>query len=295
MNNMLIESPQVAETFGVIWVLTRKSHNFLDIELLESQEWEDGTIILEKKETLYNYRLAHIRDYLEKIKRDTLIVLCEWLTNARGNGQRHWVNMQNGNANFNANIFLYTEKLSNPWELQERISTAIANILSQYTDWEVTLHYPFHYTNSWAKIAWHLVQSIGVDSERDFLRIGIWVNTAPVSPRLPHNDHLSTRVFQWTHTINIMQPGWIDFAQIIQEWVTRHLTQSDDYHDMYLAKLQLKKGDYINIYRDTGSKDIEEDRRLLQNVEFLGITETWCIITAQGILPNGDYHIVAVR
>lgn len=252
------------------------------------QDDDTGIILLWQERTLYDYPLATIYDLYRKIGSDVLMILCTSLTAARGSGERKWINTQWNTSNFNTNICLKVSReiSEQVWNLQERISVAIADTLLLYHP-DVHINYPFHYTINGGKVAWHLIQKIRLDSEYDFLRIGIGTNTAPMPPRLPNNDQLAQDLFRSSYSLDIPSVQWIDLAKKYKENIKTSL-QGDSRHHDFLEYLNLKEWDPIEVYEDNGT--IQFGSMIVRWV-FWSLNTDGSIVIGKIPLERREYHI----
>ncbi len=258
------------------------------------QAWQlyPNTILLGKERTLYDYKITDIYEVYKRIGEQVLIVLSQWLSAARWNGERSWINTQHNTSNFNMNMFLTIPRAQadNIWGLQEIISVAIAKALSGILPkWEIEIAYPFHYLKAWGKVAGHLAQKVGIDDGNSFVRIGIGINSAMMPPKLPENDELAKRLFTAPTSINITPRIWPALAEILGKNIQQALAAWQS-HDEYLKFLNLKKWDQVTVYSDTGG--IEFWKKLADWI-YDRVSNRGDIELLGEIIPGGkSYHIV---
>ncbi len=288
---MYIQNPEVAHFFWVNLIPSTKKIEVFSRELTHYGELRrEWILLLWNEQTLYNYPLQDVHAVYEKIWRDILMILCTGLSRAKWSWKREWINTQNNVPNFNMNLCLpIRESLSkNIWNLQERISVAIANVLNNYSwDQAIAITYPFHYTMDWGKVAGHLVQKMNIDNNSSFLRIGIGVNTADIAPELPQNDNLVGQIFTRPTSIKIPSDKWVDLAMNFYEAIHSSLDDRSK-HDEYMEYLNLKKWDHIAIYQDDGSNQFS---RILYSDNFKYLDTEGNIITNSHTIW-WDHHIV---
>ena len=274
--------------FGISEDDTNSGWDTLGKDSYHIQDDDTGIILLWQERTLYDYPLATIYDLYSKIGSEVLMILCTSLTAARGSGERKWINTQWNTSNFNANICLKVSReiSEQVWNLQERISVAIADTLLLYHP-DIHINYPFHYTINGGKVAWHLIQKIRLDSEYDFLRIGIGTNTAPMPPRLPNNDQLAQDLFRSSYSLDIPSVQWIDLAKKYKENIKTSL-QGDSRHHDFLEYLNLKEWDPIEVYEDNGT--IQFGSMIVRWV-FWSLDTDGSIVIGKIPLERREYHI----
>ena len=274
--------------FGISEDDTNSGWDTLGKDSYHIQDDDTGIILLWQERTLYDYPLATIYDLYSKIGSEVLMLLCTSVTSARGSGERKWINTQWNTSNFNANICLKVSReiSEQVWNLQERISVAIADTLLLYHP-DIHINYPFHYTINGGKVAWHLIQKIRLDSEYDFLRIGIGTNTAPIAPRLPNNDQLAQDLFRSSYSLDIPSVQWIDLAKKYKENIKTSL-QGDSRHHDFLEYLNLKEWDPIEVYEDNGT--IQFGSMIVRWV-FWSLNTDGSIVIGKIPLERREYHI----
>lgn len=292
---MYIQNPEVAHFFGINSSPSTEKIQVFSRELAQYAQWKtDWVLLLWKEKTLYEYSLREVYKVYQRIEQEVMMILCTGLTKAKWSGNRNWINTQNDISNFNLNICLpvATSVSENLWDLQERISVVIANVLSNIAiDGDIGITYPFHYTLNWWKVAGHLVQKMNLNSEFDFLRIGIGINTAPVAPELPKNDDLAKYLFAKPTSIEILPNQWVNLATWL--WKAIHASLSDtSKHEEYLQYLNIKKWDRITVYQDDGSIYFHGT---LFSDKFRTIDPNGKIITNSHVVAYSNNHIKLVR
>jgi biotin-(acetyl-CoA carboxylase) ligase len=175
------------------------------------------------------------------------------------------------------------------WSLQEQISTAIAETLAGTNPGKkVEIAFPFHYLLDGKKIAGHLIQVARKNTTQNFVRIGIWVNSTLLPPKLPENDQLAQDIYSKTASLCIPPKSWIAFAQSLAESIVSS-TQNWSQHTKYLEYLSIKSWQDITLFEDNGSTQLWEK---LREWRFQTIQPTWSIIVDDTIFPSWkNYHL----
>lgn len=282
------DSESTAKFFGISETDTNNNWGILGKNLNHIQDNDTGIILLWQERTLYDYPLITIYDLYAKVGSEVLMILCSSLTAARWSGERKWINTQEHISNFNVNICLKVPRdiSSQVWNLQERISVAIADTLKDIHP-AVSIAYPFHYLLGGWKVAWHLIQKIRLDSDFDFLRIGIGTNTSSLPPRLPMNDHLARHLFSEPNSLHIPPHLWIDLAKCYKVNIRKSL-QWDSRHSDFLQYLTLKKWENIEVYEDNGTTQFGS---LIARWVFDSLNPDGSIVIDNSVLAKKEYHI----
>ncbi len=256
----------------------------------DSEPW---IFLLGKERSLYDYPLSSVYQLHKKIGSETLLVLCQSLTNAQWNGKRYWINTQRNISNFNMNLFCrISRELSDAtWRLQEHISWAIHQVLEHNSSWSIVkIAYPFHFVIDDKKVAWHLIQKKNLDDDTAYLRIWIWVNTALKVPELPDNDQLSQWVFHGVHSLNLHEENWIQLSQQFRDTILDSIKQTNpNIHTEYLNHLNLQPKDMVEVYHDDGS--IQFDKRI-DVWNFVTVDSNWFVELNHRKIESNDIHLI---
>ncbi len=290
---MYIRNNEVAWFFGARSAQSSRVINSPFSELRESSG-DTSMILLGKERTLYDYDLHSIHLFCESYRINILTVLCEWLAAARWNGNRRWINTQHERSNFSVNIFTTIDKnqYQSVQDLQERIAMAIIDTLSWISTSNISIAYPFHYLQDGGKIGWHLVQKKSINEDREFLRIGIGINTDREIPVLPENDELAQNLYQKPTTLSLEPGQWIGLATKLRENITQSIVSNR--HDDYLWSLNIQHWDTVEVYHDNGTISFWESVIRWQfdtidrdgGIHLIGQTDP---------LRVSDYHIRLIR
>lgn len=290
---MYIRNNTVAWFFGIESWWSSLSIGSPFWELIQSHGYEN-TILLGKERTLYDYDLQCIYEFCKKYSHNILTILCEWLSSARWNGTRRWINTQDERSNFSVNIFVTLPKnqYQSVQDLQERIAMGIMTTLSWVSTRHINIAYPFHFLQDGGKIAGHLVQKKNIDKNTEFLRIGIGINTNTQVPRLPDNDELAQRLYWQPSTLSLEPSRWIALANNLRENIIHSLESSR--HDDYLNSLNIENWDTVEITHDNGTISFWE---ILKRWQFDTINTDGKIhlIWEMRTLELWDYHMRLIR
>ncbi len=294
------ESPELFEHFGVPYSgISERGSMICGGTVQEmygewvSYEW-DWLILLKERSTLYEYALAEIDAFRKSIRAKTLGIICERLHTPRGSGKRRWVNVQDWQSNFNANIFLEIEKpvFSNKevFSLQEKISVGIARTLKSYIwNHQIAIQYPFHYLLNGGKVAGHLMQSRRM-SDRTILRIGIGINSH-FAPELPRNDELVHRLYDIPTSLGLSSMEWVELYRRLKTNIQTCMNL-ESCHSDYLDLLHLKKGDVVQIFKDNGTIHLGSP---VYKGPVYEVTEEGDIICDDGKIFGINYHVQRVN
>jgi biotin-(acetyl-CoA carboxylase) ligase len=216
---------------------------------------DDALVVLDERNTLYDYGLKDIDAFRRSIGTKTLGIICKKLYTPRGSGQRRWVNSQDGRSNFNANIFLELDRPAltpvQIFSLQQKISLAIVRTIEAYAKNDrVEIRYPFHYVMNGGKIAGHLLQSRKT-ATGSILRIGIGINS-DFAPELPKNDDLAKCLYGAPVSLGLEPDDWLGLYLRLNSDIREHLAM-DSCHEGYRERLSPKVGDAVRIFADDGS------------------------------------------
>jgi biotin-(acetyl-CoA carboxylase) ligase len=293
---MYIKNKEVADFFGIKEFENSKNFEAFGQNLELTTNDQENIILLGQERTLYDYKLKDISKVYSKIGERVLMTLCQWLTDARWNGDRKWINTQSGISNFNVNIFTTIpqfDRMNSVWSLQEQISTAIAKTLTETVyEWKISIAYPFHYLVDEKKIAGHLIQAASIDAMHLFVRIGIWMNSTTFCPKLPDDDQLAKYIFNKTSSICMPPSLWINFANWLAENITASI-ESGSKHAEYLQLLNIQPGNSVSIFEDNGTTQFWEQ---LAQWKFMKIDSVWSIkLDTQSLASWRDYHIIKTK
>ncbi len=256
-------------------------------------DW-DGLMLLEGRSTLYTYTLAEIDAFRKSIRAKTLGIICERLHMPRGSGKRRWVNVQDWQSNFNANIFLEIEKpvLSNKetFSLQEKISVGIARTLKSYVkNDQIAIQYPFHFLLNGGKVAGHLLQSRKL-ADAMILRIGVGINS-DFAPELPRNDELVRRLYDIPTSLGLSSMEWVELYRRLKTNIQACMNL-ESCHSEYLDLLHLKKGDIIQVFKDNGTIHLGTP---VYKGPVYEVTEAGDLVCDDGKIFGPNYHVQTVN
>ncbi len=286
---MLIRDNTLAWFFGTEIPLANSLVPSPFWELIESPG-DSNIILLGRERTLYDYDLQDIHTFCENYRHSILTVLCEWLSSARWNGMRRWINTQHGKSNFSVNIFTTLDKnqYQSVQDLQERIAMGIIDTLSWINSDNVSIAYPFHYLQDGGKIAGHLVQKKSISKDTEFLRIGIGINTDTQSPLLPDNDELVQHLYRQPTTLALEPSRWIALATDLRDNIIHSLESSR--HDEYIRSLSIGHWDSVEISHDDGTISFWESVIWWQ-FDTIDADGRIYLIWEMNPLKLSDYHI----